>query len=150
MINSEQGHRGSYLLKKCSHINSWKIKFIWTVSLSSTLFGFYNTEGKSSDYKLFFSFFLHYEYMLMITIGVKKGQDTNLFIMSKKESLITIKLSFLMLITTEVPIYSWIFHSSKVFHKHYLEVRLNHQTTKNTYYYRGIPCFITLCRYWLF
>ena len=42
----------------------------------------------------------------MITIGVKKGQDTNLFIMSKKESLITIKLSFLMLITTEVPIYS--------------------------------------------
>ena len=69
-------------------------------------FGFYNTEGKSSDYKLFFSFFLHYEYMLMITIGVKKGQDTNLFIMSKKESLITIKLSFLMLITTEVPIYS--------------------------------------------
>ena len=67
-------------------------------------FGFCNTEGKSSDYKWFFSFFLHYEYMLMITIGVKKGQDTNLFIVSKKESFITIKLSFLMLITTEVPI----------------------------------------------
>ena len=42
-------------------------------------FGFYNTEGKSSDYKWSSSFFLHYEYMLMITIGVKKGQNTNLF-----------------------------------------------------------------------